>query len=67
MELSQTKAEGPVLLSQFFLTGMSTCHSEFHVHAELLYISLSLFNFVTMGAFTNHGNHPDCPLQVIFA
>ena len=47
--LSRKKAEGLALLSQFFLTGMSACQSEFHVHADLLHISPPLFNFVTGG------------------
>ena len=47
-----------MLLSQLFLTGMSTFQLEFHGHADLLHISLPLFNFVTRGAFTNHGDHP---------
>ena len=40
---------------------MSACQSTFHGHADVLHISLPLFNFVARGAFTNHGNHPDCP------
>ena len=39
MELSQTKAEGLALLSQFFLTGMSACRSEFHSHADFIHPS----------------------------
>ena len=58
----RTKAEGLALLSQFFLTGVSVCLPEFHGQADLLHISLHLFNFVPRGAFTNHGNHPACPL-----
>ena len=61
MTLACTKAEGLSLLSQLFLTGMSACQSTFHGHADLLHISLPLFNFVARGAFTNHGNHPACP------
>ena len=61
MELARTKAEGLALLFQFFLTGMSACQYNFHGHAELLHISLPLFNFFTRGAFTDHGNHPACP------
>ena len=61
MELARTKAEGLALLLQFFLTGMSACQSTFHGHADLLHISLPLFNFVARGAFTNHGKHPTCP------
>ena len=61
MALARTKAEGLDLLSQFFLTGMSACLLEFHGHADLLNISFPLFNFVTRGYFTNHGNHPACP------
>ena len=41
---------------------MSACQSKFHGHADLLHISLPLFNFVARGAFTNHGNHLACPL-----
>ena len=40
---------------------MSSCQSTFHGHADLLHISLPLFNFIARGAFTNHGNHPACP------
>ena len=40
---------------------MSACQSTFHGHADLLQISLPLFNFVVRGAFTNHGNHQACP------
>ena len=58
MTLRLTKVEGLALLSEFFLTGMSACQSKFHGHADLLHISLPLFNFVTRGAFINHGNHP---------
>ena len=61
MALSRTKAEGLGLLSQFFLTGMSACQSILHGHADLLHISLPLFNYVARGDFTNHGNHPACP------
>ena len=60
MELARTKVEGQVLLSQFFLTGVSACQSDFHRHSDLLHIFLPLFNFVTLGAFTNHGNHLAC-------
>ena len=45
---------------------MSSCLSEFHGHADLLQISLHLFNFVTRGAFTNYGNHPARPLGGIY-
>ena len=62
MKFARTKAEGLALLSQFFLTGMSAYQSTFHGHADLLHIFLPLFKFVAMGAFTNHGNHPACPL-----
>ena len=62
MELARTKAKGLALLSQFFLTGMNACQSTSHGHAELLHIFLPLFKFVAWGAFTNHGNHPACPL-----
>ena len=61
MALARTKAEGMALLSQFFCTGMSTCQSTFHGHADLLHISPPLLNFVARGAFANHGNHPACP------
>ena len=44
MYLARTKAKGLALLSQFFLTGMSTFQSTFHGHADLLHISLPLFN-----------------------
>ena len=56
--LARTNSKGLALLSQFFLTGMSAFLSEFHRHADLLNISLPLFNFFTRGAFTNHSNHP---------
>ena len=62
MTLTQTKADVLAQISQFFLTGMSTYLLEFHGHADLLHISLPLFNFFTRGAFTNHGNPPACPL-----
>ena len=62
MALSWRKAEGLVLLSQFFLTGMIACLSEFHGHADLLHISFPLFNFFTRGEFTNHINHTVCRL-----
>ena len=65
MTLAHTKAEGLALLSQFFLTGMSACQSIFHGHAEILHISLPLFNFVARGAFANHGNHLACPSRGI--
>ena len=65
MALARTKAEGLALLSQLFLTGMSTCQSIFHDHADLLQISLPLINFVSRGAFTNHGNHPAFPSRGI--
>ena len=55
-----------MLLSQFFLTGMSTFQLEFHGNADLLHISLPLFNFVTRGAFTNHRDHPACPSGGIY-
>ena len=61
MALARTKAEGLALLFQFFLTGMSACQSIFHGHADLLHISLRLFNFIARFAFTNHGNHAVCP------
>ena len=67
MALSWTKAEGLALLYQFFLIGMSACLSEFHEHADLLHISLPLFNFVPMGAFIKNGKHPACPLGEISA
>ena len=41
---------------------MSACLSELYVHADLLHMYLPFFNFVTRGAFTNHRNHPTCPL-----
>ena len=63
--LARTKAEGLALLLQFFPTGMSACQSTFHGQADLLHISLPLFNFVARGAFTNHGNHPACPSGVV--
>ena len=56
MRLAWTKAEVLALLSQLCFTGTSACLSEFHGHADLLKISFPLFNFVTGGAFTNHGN-----------
>ena len=62
MALACTKEEGLALLLQFFLTRMSACQSIFHGHADLIHISLPLFNFVTRDAFTNYGNHPDCLL-----
>ena len=61
MALARTKFEGLALLLKFFLTGMSVCQSIFHGHADLLHISLPLFNFVTRGVFTNHCNHLACP------
>ena len=67
MALAWTKAEGLELLYQLFLTGMSVCQLEFHVHADLLHISVPLFNFVTREAFNNHGNYPVCPSGVISA
>ena len=67
MSLTWTKAEGLVLLLQFFLTGMSACRSEFHGHAENFHISLPLFNFVTRGDYINHDNHPACTLGGISA
>ena len=62
MALSWTKAEGLALLSQFFMTGMIVCMLEFIRQADLLHIYLPLFNFVTRGDFTNHGNHLACTL-----
>ena len=58
---ARMKSEGLALLLQFFLTGMSACQSIFHCHSDLLHIYLPLFNFVSRGAFTNHGNHLACP------
>ena len=62
MALARTKAEVLALLLQFFLTGMSACQSAFHGHTDLLHIFLPIFNIVSRGAFTNHGNHLACPL-----
>ena len=58
MELVRTEAEGLALISQFFLTGMSACLSEFDRYADLLHISRPLFNFVKREDFTNYGNLP---------
>ena len=41
---------------------MSACLLEFHGHADLLHLSLPLFNFATRGSFTNHFNHLACLL-----
>ena len=65
MALARMKAEGLVLLLQFLLTGMSACQSTFYGHADLLHISLPLFNFVASGAFTNHDYHLICPAGVL--
>ena len=67
MALAWTKAEGLDLMSQFFLTGMSACKLEFHGNADLLHISLTLFNFVTKGAFTDHISHPACLSGGVYA
>ena len=60
MLLDQTDVEGLALLSKFFLAGMSGCLSEFHRNKDLLHISLPIFNCVTRGAFTDHGNPLAC-------
>jgi hypothetical protein len=58
---ASTRQEGLALLVQYLLSGMATCRREFHGHADLLHVSIPLYNFVAGDRFVNPGENPACP------
>ena len=47
---------------QYLLSDIATCHHEFHGHADLLYVSIPLYNFVEGDRFLSPGENPAYPL-----
>ena len=58
---ASTRQEGLALLVQYLLSGMATCRWEFHGHADLLHVSIPLYNVVAGDRFVNPGENPACP------
>ena len=58
---ASTRQEGLALLVQYLLSGMNVCRRDFHGHADLLHVSVPLYNFVAGDRFVNPGENPACP------
>ena len=43
------------------MSGMEVCRHDFMGHADLLHVSIPLYNFVAGDRFTNPGENPACP------
>ena len=56
-----TKQEGLAILVQYLMSGMQICRHDFMGHADLLHVSIPLYNFVAGDRFTNPGENPACP------
>ena len=58
---ASTKEEGLATLVQYLISGMRVCHQDFMGHADLLHVSIPLYNFVAGDRFTNPGENLPCP------
>ena len=58
---AHSKQEGLALLVQYLMSGMQVCRRDFMGHADLLHVSIPLYNFVAGDRFTNPGDNPACP------
>ena len=56
-----TKQEGLAILVQYSISGMLVYRWDFIGHANLLHVSIPLYNFVAGDRFTNPDENPACP------
>ena len=58
---SPIKQEGLATLVQYLMSSMWVFRQDFMGHANLLHISIPMYNFVTRDRFTNPGENLACP------